>query len=362
MLATVGNRVITTADFEARMNEQSPFIRARYDTLERKREFLDDMVRFELLAQEAERRGLRDDPDVVSAMKKVMVQKLMRTEFDDPAAGADFPEAELRAFYQEHIDDYVKPERVRVSHVFLEAKDPADRAKVRSEASRLLVDVKAKEAGPNKTAFAEAARSRSDDASSKLAGGDLLFKTRQELTEAWGETFANAAFGLQEIGQIGSLVETDRGFHLIKLTGRQNALDRPFEAVESQIRNRLFREQRTKRFEAFVEELKTKANVQVKEDVLASLQVAPQQNPAAPVPAIAPAKKDDGGAVPAKAGGEAKEATPARGGDAQGAAGKQNGPVELTGPAGRKVTVPAAVIEHAKKAPKLEADRKPAQK
>ncbi len=53
-----GNGITVTADeFKARLDEQSPFIRSRYSTLERKKEFLDNLIRFEVLAKEAERQG-----------------------------------------------------------------------------------------------------------------------------------------------------------------------------------------------------------------------------------------------------------------------------------------------------------------
>ena len=51
-----GNGVAVSAEeFKARLDEQSPFIRSRYTTIERKKEFLDNLVRFEVLAKEAER-------------------------------------------------------------------------------------------------------------------------------------------------------------------------------------------------------------------------------------------------------------------------------------------------------------------
>ena len=60
-----GNGISITADeFKARLDEQSPFIRARYTTLDRKKEFLDSLIRFEVLAREAEKQGLAKDPDV----------------------------------------------------------------------------------------------------------------------------------------------------------------------------------------------------------------------------------------------------------------------------------------------------------
>ena len=57
VLATVGETEITVGEMAARLSDQSPYLRARYDSPERRREFLDNMIRFELLAQEAERLG-----------------------------------------------------------------------------------------------------------------------------------------------------------------------------------------------------------------------------------------------------------------------------------------------------------------
>ncbi len=285
VVANVGDDTITVDEFKAKMEEQSPFIRARYTTLERKKEFLDNLVRFEVLAQEARRRGLEQDPEVQATMKKVMVQKLIRAEFDDNEAAKNVPEADLTKYYEEHLDDYKKPERVRISHVFLAAAaGDASRAKVKSEAAKLLADVKGKEAGTQKTALTEAAKARSDDAATKPTGGDLTFKTKEELAAAWGTAVADAAFSLKTIGEIGSLVETEKGFHLVKLTGRQNALDRPYESVKSQIQNRLFRERRTKAFDDFVADLKTKADVKVKDEVLEKIDVVPGNAPVAGSP------------------------------------------------------------------------------
>ena len=81
-LAKIDDVVITLGEFQERINRQSPYIRARYTSLEQKKEFLDSLVRFEVLAKEAYKRGLDKDPEVVRTMKQVMIQKLMRDEFD----------------------------------------------------------------------------------------------------------------------------------------------------------------------------------------------------------------------------------------------------------------------------------------
>ena len=55
-VAHVGNDVITADEFKKKLDETSPFLRARYNTLDRKKEFLENLVRNELLVQEAEKR------------------------------------------------------------------------------------------------------------------------------------------------------------------------------------------------------------------------------------------------------------------------------------------------------------------
>lgn len=272
VIATVGDATITTDDFMKRMNEQSPFIRARYQDLGRKKEFLENMIRFEVLAQEAKRRGLDQDPDVVEATRKAMVQKLMKLSFE-PSEGIDIPEEELRAYYEKNIEDYVKPERVRLSHIFfLAPKDSPERQKVKAEAQQILKELLTSE--PVGISFAETARKRSDDAVSRNNGGDTFYKTREEFAEAWGQSFADEAFALTTQGKLhDKLVETDKGFHIVKLTGRQNAFNRDFEEAKASIQSRLYREKQTQAFDEMVARLKEQARVSIDEKVLESIEV-----------------------------------------------------------------------------------------
>src|SRR5690606_4747154 len=82
-VAKVGDRVITAGDFADRLAEQSPYLRARYASPERRRELLDNMVRFELLALEAERKGYFERPEVRRAENRVLVEALLREEIDE---------------------------------------------------------------------------------------------------------------------------------------------------------------------------------------------------------------------------------------------------------------------------------------
>lgn len=96
---------VTASEFTARLEEQPPFVRAGYATLERKKELLDSMVRFEVLAREAERLGLDRDPEVVQAQQKVMVQKLVQSRLQ--TSGPVITEAELVRYYEAHQGEFI---------------------------------------------------------------------------------------------------------------------------------------------------------------------------------------------------------------------------------------------------------------
>jgi peptidyl-prolyl cis-trans isomerase C len=264
---------ITADEFKARLDEQSPFIRSRYSTLERKKEFLDNLVRFEVLAREAERQGLAKDPDVQMTLKKIMVQKLVQKSFQDADGAKDVPEADVAKYYEEHKADYQRPKRVRLSAIVLAAPEgSADRAKKAKVAKEALAKVKADEK-KNPLAFQQAVTQYSDDAASKALGGDLQFKTEEELTKAYSKDVAAAALALK-VGDTSGVLESPQGFLILKATGQQEELSRTLEQVKPQIANKLYREKKTKDFDEWLKRLKEEAKVQVDDKALEAIPVS----------------------------------------------------------------------------------------
>src|SRR4051794_21098328 len=77
-VASFGDDGISSGELKQRFLEMTPMGRSRFQTVEQKREYVDGLVRFELLAQEALRRGMGADPEVVHAAKQMLVQKLLK--------------------------------------------------------------------------------------------------------------------------------------------------------------------------------------------------------------------------------------------------------------------------------------------
>ncbi len=121
-LVVVGDTTVTVGQFAQQIAEKSPYLRARYASPERRRELLDELVKFELLAKEATRRGLDKSEEVERAKRQVMVQQMMKAEFEDKVKLSDITEAEIEAYYKAHPEEFNKPAQVRASQIVVKTK------------------------------------------------------------------------------------------------------------------------------------------------------------------------------------------------------------------------------------------------
>jgi len=251
-LAKIDNVTITLGDFQERINRQSPYIRARYTSLEQKKEFLDSLIRFEVLAKEAYKRGLDKDPEVVRTMKQVMIQKLMRDEFDAKVTAESVPEADMKTYYDANLTEYVKPEEVRVSAIIL---------KNRAQADRVALEARG-EAGKTNKGFRDLVMKYTSDEDSKLSGGDLRYFDRT--TKEIPAPVVTAAFSLINTGDVSTTVAAGNGtFYVLKQTGRRKSMTKSFEDAKPAIRNKLFRDSRMKAQKDFVDGLKASSKIEI---------------------------------------------------------------------------------------------------
>jgi peptidyl-prolyl cis-trans isomerase C len=261
-LAKIDDLVITLGEFQERINRQSPYIRARYTSLEQKKEFLDSMVRFEVLAKEAYRRGLDKDPEVVRTMKQVMIQKLMRDEFDAKITADTVPDADIKAYYDANLAEYVKPEEVRVSAIILKNKAQAERVAIEARG----------EAGKTNKGFRDLVMKYSADEETKLRGGDLRYFDAN--TKDMPQPVVRAAFQLYNTGDVSPAVDAGNGtWYVLKQTGRRKSVTKGFEDAKPQIRNKLFRDKRLQSQKEFVDNLRGKSTIEVYESNLAKVRI-----------------------------------------------------------------------------------------
>jgi peptidyl-prolyl cis-trans isomerase D len=144
--------------------------------------------------------------------------------------GISVNEEELRKYYAENASRYTSAEERRASHILVKAdKDApaAERSKAKAKAEALLAEVR-----KNPAAFNDTAKKNSDDPGSAERGGDLDFFGRGAMVKP----FEDAAFAMKP-GEISNLVESDFGYHIIRLDALRGGEKKPFEAVRAEIEN-----------------------------------------------------------------------------------------------------------------------------
>jgi peptidyl-prolyl cis-trans isomerase C len=250
---------------------------------ELRRDILEELISAELLYQESKRAGLGDLSKEIKdqfekikkgfaseeEFKKVLKEKGV-TEKDlkeDVEKGVyiktfleknvyvdiEVSEEEKKQEYERHKDKLDVPEKISASHILIKVANDAkdeDKQKAKEKIETLRQRVLAGED------FAKLARDNSEDGSAP-AGGDLGYFGRGEMVKP----FEDAAFGL-EIGQISPVVETEFGYHIVKLSDRTPAHKLSYEEVEAGLTRFLINKHREERLNELVDGLREKAKIE----------------------------------------------------------------------------------------------------
>ncbi|MDH5328932.1 MAG: SurA N-terminal domain-containing protein [Aquincola sp.] len=164
-------------------------------------------------------------------------------------------EEDLRKYYQENAARYTVAEERRASHILVKApKDaPADeRQKAKAKAEALLAELR-----KNPAAFADLAKKNSDDPGSAERGGDLDFFARGAMVKP----FEDAAYAMKP-GEISNVVETDFGYHIIRLDAVRGGDRKPFEQVRAEIEAEVKKQLAAERFAKEAEQFTNLVNAQ----------------------------------------------------------------------------------------------------
>ncbi|QHJ13516.1 Peptidyl-prolyl cis-trans isomerase D [Paraglaciecola mesophila] len=197
---------------------------------------------------------------------------------DDLLADIDVSEDEAKQYYEQNIQDFRTQEERRASHILIEFGD--DQQKAQQQAEDILAKIN------NGEDFAELAEAFSNDTFSAENGGDLDWFTTGMMDPA----FEDAAFALQNVGDVSDVVESEFGFHIIKLTDVKPEETSPFADVKEDVIAKLKAERAEEEFYAkqlrmaevafetpdTLDEVAAIAEVDVKTTVMFSQDGAPQ--------------------------------------------------------------------------------------
>ena len=207
--------------------------------------------------------------------EQMAVRKMVLAKADAIAKPTD---EEIKAFYDENKDSFSQGESVSASHILIKVDPTDDEATKTSKRERIEGLRKQLQEGAD---FAELAKANSDCPSAS-SGGDLGTFGRGQMVPA----FEKAAFE-QPVGSVGDVVETQFGYHLIKVTDRKEAKTLGFDDVKGRISDMLSSRKQQEAVSKYVDGLRAAADIQrfdkqPSEDTLDQMDEEPAMDEAAP--------------------------------------------------------------------------------
>lgn len=188
------------------------------------------------LAPDAAKKFYDENAKQFEVPEKARLEYLVMS-IDDLGAQLAVSEAEIKAAYEAQKQKYVQAEERRASHILI-ASEKAGKDKAKAKAEELLAEIRKSPAS-----FADLAKKNSDDPGSAAKGGDLGYFARGMMVKP----FEDATFSLKE-GELSGVVESDFGFHIIKLTGIHAAKEKPLADVRREIEAELKKTASTRKF------------------------------------------------------------------------------------------------------------------
>jgi hypothetical protein len=272
VLARIGDHTITLGEYAVALEHMDQFDRMRYQSAERRKELLNEMIDVTLLADEARARGYDRDPIAQQEIREILRDAVLKQSREGVPPPNEVAEDEVRSYYDAHRGDFRDPERRRVSAIVLGSQSAADAA--------LEIARKAKT-----QEWGELVRTRSTDSQSKAdvpsdLAGDFGFVAPPGDPRGDNprvpEEVRSGVFEIAVVGDVLPRPVKARGkYYVVKLAGKTEPHDRSLQEAERMIRVKLSQAKARAKEDELLDSLRTRFPVTIDEEALRKVTVSP---------------------------------------------------------------------------------------
>lgn len=252
VIASINKESITQDDFIKEISRVPQWARDKFTGKEGKDQFLDELIKRELIYERAKKMRLHKDTEYLARVeefkKMTLVSLMLKKEVEEKVAVDD---AAVKDFFEKNADKLTIGSQLKASHILVETEKEAD---------DILEKIDKGEG------FAELAKSFSKDTNSAKKGGDLGYFGRGKMVPE----FERAVMSMK-VGEVSKPVQTRFGYHIIKLTDIKKGKAADFEQSKDAIKKQLIAERKKALFDSYVEKLRAESSVTRNEDVLESI-------------------------------------------------------------------------------------------
>ncbi|HQA04192.1 MAG TPA: peptidyl-prolyl cis-trans isomerase [Thermodesulfovibrio thiophilus] len=249
VIIKAGSSKLTKQDLQEDLKSFPPQTKAFLSSPEGLNRLKDELIKREVLYEEAKKKGLAKSEDFKKRMeefKKItLINMLLEQELK--AVQQDVTEKEAREYYDKHKDEFIKPTERRLSQIVVKNED---------EAKKVYEKIDKGEE------FEKIAKELSTDEKTKASGGDIGFFKKGQLNQQ----IENAVFSLRK-GQVSMPLTYKGELYIFKVTDVKGT-PVEFDQIKSQLIEQLKAKKQQDWFNSYIEELKKKHKVEVNEKTL----------------------------------------------------------------------------------------------
>jgi len=267
-IATVNGMPIGSKEFDHMAARQID--RAGLVAEDARRDIIARLVDEKLLYQEALRQGIDKDPK----LQKMMVNSLLKGAVYNSVRAGSIADADLRAYFDSHKDEFVVPEKVQVKRILVKSDDgePLDAVAARARAVR-------DEVVAHRDDFKNIAQRFSRGPYARR-GGDMGFVTRTGKPGV-PDAVVDEAFKLSR-GEVSEVFAADDGWNIVYVPNRRDQVERTFEQMRGSVQRKVKSARYRQLFDDYVAGLKEGAQIDINESLVLGRKVEPPRPAAAP--------------------------------------------------------------------------------
>jgi peptidyl-prolyl cis-trans isomerase C len=266
IVAKIGNKKITVSEFNKLIGYLDPERQQMIESNpELKATLLTQLVQSMVISDLAKKKGFDKKPEIVQQIK-FFSDSFLSTEYlkKEVVQKISIPESELKQYYDSHQEEFKTPEMVRARHILVRVAQGAseeDKKKALEKAKDIVKKIQGGEE------FEKLAVEFSDDQGTKSKGGDLGFFPRGRMVK----TFEDAVFALKP-GEVSDPIETQFGYHIIKVEEQKEPSTEPFETAKGKINEKLLQEQIRTKVTEFIDKSLKNSGAEIHPEVLTGKQ------------------------------------------------------------------------------------------
>lgn len=257
VLAKVGPVTITMSDFNRMISyyddEKKKALEANptYKAI-----ILQRLVQGMVLSKIAYEKGFDKKPDIKEQVE-LLTRDFIATQYlsREIADKIQASEEDMRLYYKVHESEFKTPEAIRARHILIKAEKSATQETKKKAQEKIGAILKRAKNGED---FAKLASELSEDPGTKAKGGDLGFFPRGKMVPE----FEAIAFSMK-LGEVSGIIETEFGYHIVKIEEKKEPAIEPYENVKDKIREKVLNELKRAYVDEYMEKVMKDASVEV---------------------------------------------------------------------------------------------------